>query len=203
MPVREAGRIARQFAETSALVQSLLDHCDLDVDHGEIAWSERRVLERRGGTPLAVRRGMRRRARKAARIPATSLFLLGLDSLPPEAESFRRLGSAKQASPEAARAHAKDESTPAPPRPDKMWAPTQTAPPSSPFWENQQAVMSDVSTISSRRACHFARRGSALSARARISGFPWDLLGTAQVDNIPLTRVVAAELELFGSPTPE
>jgi len=26
-------------------------------------------------------------------------------------------------------------------------------------------------------------------ARARISGFPWDLLGTAQVDNIPLTGV--------------
>ncbi len=26
-------------------------------------------------------------------------------------------------------------------------------------------------------------------ARARITGFPWDLLGTAQVDNIPLTRI--------------
>jgi apolipoprotein N-acyltransferase len=26
-------------------------------------------------------------------------------------------------------------------------------------------------------------------ARARISGFPWDLLGTAQVDNVPLTRI--------------
>ena len=26
-------------------------------------------------------------------------------------------------------------------------------------------------------------------ARARITGFPWDLLGTAQVDNIPLTRL--------------
>ena len=26
-------------------------------------------------------------------------------------------------------------------------------------------------------------------ARARISGFPWDLLGTAQVDNIPLTGI--------------
>src|SRR5438105_12559625 len=26
-------------------------------------------------------------------------------------------------------------------------------------------------------------------ARARITGFPWDLLGTRQVDNIPLTRV--------------
>ena len=26
-------------------------------------------------------------------------------------------------------------------------------------------------------------------ARARITGFPWDLLGTSQVDNIPLTRV--------------
>jgi apolipoprotein N-acyltransferase len=26
-------------------------------------------------------------------------------------------------------------------------------------------------------------------ARARITGFPWDLLGTAQVDNIPFTRI--------------
>ncbi len=26
-------------------------------------------------------------------------------------------------------------------------------------------------------------------ARARITGFPWDLLGTAQVDNVPLTRL--------------
>ncbi|HEV2112535.1 MAG TPA: apolipoprotein N-acyltransferase [Terriglobales bacterium] len=26
-------------------------------------------------------------------------------------------------------------------------------------------------------------------ARARITGFPWDLLGTAQVDNLPLTRL--------------
>ncbi|HUQ49619.1 MAG TPA: hypothetical protein VM056_02805, partial [Terriglobales bacterium] len=26
-------------------------------------------------------------------------------------------------------------------------------------------------------------------ARSRITGFPWDLLGTAQVDNIPLTRL--------------
>jgi len=26
-------------------------------------------------------------------------------------------------------------------------------------------------------------------ARARITGFPWDVLGTAQVDNIPLTRI--------------
>src|SRR5215467_8553420 len=26
-------------------------------------------------------------------------------------------------------------------------------------------------------------------ARTRISGFPWDLLGTAQVDNIPLARI--------------
>lgn len=28
-------------------------------------------------------------------------------------------------------------------------------------------------------------------ARTRISGFPWDLLGTAQVDNIPLARVAS------------
>jgi apolipoprotein N-acyltransferase len=26
-------------------------------------------------------------------------------------------------------------------------------------------------------------------ARARITGFPWDLLGTAQVDNAPLTQI--------------
>lgn len=26
-------------------------------------------------------------------------------------------------------------------------------------------------------------------ARTRISGFPWDLLGTAQIDNVPLTRI--------------
>ncbi|HXY02032.1 MAG TPA: apolipoprotein N-acyltransferase [Terriglobales bacterium] len=29
-------------------------------------------------------------------------------------------------------------------------------------------------------------------ARTRISGFPWDLLGIAQVDNIPLARIAAA-----------
>jgi apolipoprotein N-acyltransferase len=29
-------------------------------------------------------------------------------------------------------------------------------------------------------------------ARARITGFPWDLLGTAQVNNIPLTRIATA-----------
>src|SRR2546425_8938746 len=29
-------------------------------------------------------------------------------------------------------------------------------------------------------------------ARARISGFPWDLLGVAQVDNIPLARIATA-----------
>ncbi len=29
-------------------------------------------------------------------------------------------------------------------------------------------------------------------ARTRITGFPWDLLGTVQVDNIPLTRVATA-----------
>src|SRR5207237_3113835 len=28
-------------------------------------------------------------------------------------------------------------------------------------------------------------------ARARVTGFPWDLLGTAQVSNIALTRVAA------------
>lgn len=28
-------------------------------------------------------------------------------------------------------------------------------------------------------------------ARARITGFPWDLLGTSQVDNVPLTRIAA------------
>ena len=26
-------------------------------------------------------------------------------------------------------------------------------------------------------------------ARTRITGFPWDLLGITQVDNIPLTRI--------------
>lgn len=29
-------------------------------------------------------------------------------------------------------------------------------------------------------------------ARSRITGFPWDLLGTSQVDNIPLTRIAVA-----------
>src|SRR5881398_856849 len=29
-------------------------------------------------------------------------------------------------------------------------------------------------------------------ARTRISGFPWDLLGVAQVDNIPLARIATA-----------
>jgi apolipoprotein N-acyltransferase len=29
-------------------------------------------------------------------------------------------------------------------------------------------------------------------ARTRITGFPWDLLGTAQVDNIPLARIATA-----------
>src|SRR5207237_6735528 len=29
-------------------------------------------------------------------------------------------------------------------------------------------------------------------ARTRISGFPWDLLGVAQVDNIPLERIATA-----------
>ncbi len=46
-----------------------------------------------------------------------------------------------------------------------------------------------------------ARRGLVLSpfvwvavelARTRITGFPWDLLGTVQVDNIPLTRIATA-----------
>src|SRR6201999_2225256 len=29
-------------------------------------------------------------------------------------------------------------------------------------------------------------------ARTRITGFPWDLLGIAQVDNIPLSRIATA-----------
>ncbi len=45
---------------------------------------------------------------------------------------------------------------------------------------------------------HFSRRALLLSpvawvavelARTRITGFPWDLLGTSQVDNIPLARI--------------
>ena len=45
---------------------------------------------------------------------------------------------------------------------------------------------------------HFSRRALLLSpvawvavelARTRITGFPWDLLGISQVDNIPLTRI--------------
>ena len=33
-------------------------------------------------------------------------------------------------------------------------------------------------------------------ARTRITGFPWDLLGITQVDNIPLARIATAHRRL-------
>jgi apolipoprotein N-acyltransferase len=52
--------------------------------------------------------------------------------------------------------------------------------------------------MAARRGKHGIRRALLLApflwvavelARARITGFPWDLLGTAQVNNLPLTRI--------------
>lgn len=60
------------------------------------------------------------------------------------------------------------------------------------------AVFSSLLVLAARRGAHGRRNALLLApflwvglelARSRITGFPWDLLGTAQVDNIPVTRM--------------